>query len=294
MLKKYCDNMKIKNIKTLLLMAILLPNIILGQEIKISYDGESSAGGILFSLSSVEDNGEVAIKTDGIFSNARLVNMGPEQGVIASIDIMGYKPDKTINYLDQIWLFLNDELRVVFQYPVGTKSAYGLNDGVTLFSYDRHCNIVGAVDSIGNIIMPPKYEYIIKHGRFLNGINLIYDDSTDDIKFKCRVFKQGSTEPNYTYDVFFDNRVPIYITIHNPYSKLISNKSFSDMLQEMEYDSDTQLYLSGIHELLNLNYTNALLHFNQIDNKDSFKYLRKNINQCLELISFNFHLSNSV
>ena len=275
--------MKIKIIKWLFLSTLLLSDIMSGQEIKVSYAGESASGGILYSLSRLDIGGKVMIETSGIFSSVKIVNLGLRQGVIASIDIVGYKSDKSINCLDQLWLYLNDELRVVFYYPVGTKMVYGLKDGVSLFSYDHNCDIVGAIDSIGHIIMQPKYEYITKNGRYMNGINRRYGESSS-VVFECSVFKYGEAEPNYTYDVFFDDKVPIYVTVHNEYSKLIDCKTFSDMLQDIDYHYDVQLYLKGIHEFLNMNYKKALSYFEQIENKDSFRYLSNNIQQCNELI----------
>lgn len=276
--------MKINIIKLLLLTTIFLSDFVYGQDLTISYGGKRDHGGILFSLLCLDGEGNVITKTDPIFSKARIVKDSLRQYVVASIEITGYQTDKSIGFIDRIWLCLDDRLRVAFYYPIGTVEACGLDDGVSLFSYDRNFDIVGAVDSIGNIIMQPGYEYITKNSRLLNGINRIVDESSA-VVLQCNVFKQGNMEPEYTYDVLIDEKVPVLLSIHNEYLNLIYVKSFSDMLQEIEYDSDTRLYLWGIHEMLNLNYEIALSYFKQIENMDYFKYLENNIKQCKELIS---------
>lgn len=271
--------MKINTIKLILLTTFFLSNVVSGQELKISYGGERDNGGILFSLSRLDADGNVIIKTDPIFSKARIVKDSLRQNIVASIEIIGHQSNKSIEFIDKLWLCLNDSLRVVFHYPIGTVEACGLKDGVSLFSYDRNFDIVGAVDSIGNIIMQPKYEYIIKNGVFLNGINRIIDDSSA-VVMQCCVFKQGDTEPDYTYDIILDETVPIFLTIHNEYSSLIDVKSFLEMLQDIEYNRDTQLYLWGIHQMLNMDFSNALLSFKKIENVASFVGLEDNMRQC--------------
>lgn len=282
--KKYCVNMKINIIRLLLMTTILFADVMLGQDIKITYGGESANGGILFSLSRLDVDGRVITKTEAIFSSASIIKDSLRQNIIASIDVVGQNPDKSIKFIDQLWLCLNDGFRVIFYYPIGTKAACGLKDGVSIFSYDRNFDIIGAVDSIGNIIMQPQYEYITNNGILLNGINIIKDESSE-IVFQCKVFKRGDSEPDYTYDVIFDKKVPIYVTVHNEYSYLIDTRSFPAMLQDVEYDNDARLYLSGIHEMLNMNYETALSYFNQIANRVSFMYLERNIKVCEELIT---------
>lgn len=276
--------MKINIIKLLLLTTIFLSEFLFGQELKISYGGGSDNGGILFSLSRLDSDGNVITKTDPIFSKARIVKDSLMQYAIASIEITGYQSDKSIDFIDRLWLCLNDKLRTVFHYPIGTMEARGLQDGVSLFSYDRNFDIVGAVDSIGNIILQPEYEYITKNGMLLNGINKTMDESST-VVLQCSIFKQGNTESDYTYDVLIDKKIPILLFIHNEYFCLIDAKRFSWMLKEMEYDNDTRLYLCAVHEMLNINYKTALSYFNQIAKKDSFKHLERNIKRCEELES---------
>jgi len=276
--------MKISTIKLLLLTTIFLSNVVSGQELKISYGGERDNGGILFSLSRLDADGNVILKTDPIFSKAIIIKDSIRQNVIASIEIIGQQPNKCINFIDKLWLFLNDRLRAVFYYPIGTIEACGLKDGVSLFSYDRNFEIVGAVDSIGNIIMQPKYEYITKKGQFLNGINRIMDESSA-IVLQCCLFKQGNIEPEYIYDVLLDETVPILLSIHNEYSSLIDAESFSEMLQDIEYDNDTQLYLWGIHKMLNMDFSNALSSFKKIENMASFMGLEDNMRQCKKILA---------
>lgn len=275
-------------IKLFFLTIILLPKLVCGQNLRVRYESHRDFGRPLFSLlSSVNDSSFV--ETDGIFSD---VQIGDDSGVkhaIASISVDRYHASegsdsyKDYDITNDIWMCLNGNLRIRFYYPVGTRRAFPFCDGISLFSMKYVDGMMGAVDLEGNVIMHPKYDYIVKKGLTINGICDIV--SNTDVVFKCEIFELGSSVPKLHMDVLFDDTIDRESTVHDRFSDLIDSAKFQNMIDALDVDNDSKMYLWGIHEMLNMNYESSLRYFTNIKMHERFRNLSENINLCKELMN---------
>ena len=286
MLKIKSIDMKINVIKLIVVISFLLPNILLGQDIKVRHKPSLKSDRILFSIYVVDSTGNESVRTDQIFSKVITGNDDTmEKHVIASITIGKYESNNQGYHHDDIWLCLDQGLQILFLYPYGTQYAHPFVDGISLFSFNRTDGFMGAVDLKGNTVLQPKYDYITYTDKFLNGImQSLYERHV--VVFECNIFNREGSEPEYTYQVFLDNNVPIYTTVHNEYSTLVNTDSFNKMINDIETDNDTRIYLLGVHEMLNMNFERALCYFGQVDNPSSFCMLTHNICECKKILPF--------
>ena len=57
------------------------------------------------------------------------------------------------------------------------------------------------------------------------------------------------------------------------------------MIDALDVDNDSKMYLWGIHEMLNMNYESSLRYFTNIKMHERFRNLSENINLCKELLN---------
>ena len=274
--------MKINLIKFVPFLCFLLSNNVIGQEINIEYKSSRNSGRILYSLSYNSSDGNDNFQTDPIFSKAIISDYNGCKYIIASISIDRYISKNDIDINNNIWLCMYDDCKIKFYYPIGTKRAYPFSKGISLFSIRNIDGGVGAVDLNGNIILPPIYDYITDNDLYYIGIQAIRQN-TSLVAFSCNIFEKKSLEEIYRFQVLFDDELPRSFPIHEEFSELIDNKSFTEMITNETYDNDDRMYLWGIHKMLNLDFERALFYFRQIYKKSSFKNLKINMHQCNKL-----------
>ncbi len=274
--------MKINLIKFVPLLCFLLSNNVIGQEINIESKFSRNSGRILFSLSYNSSDGNADVQTDPIFSKAIISEYEGGKYIIASISIDRYISKNDIDIDNDIWLCMYDDFKIKFYYPIGTKQAYPFTKGISLFSIRNIGGGIGAVDFNGNMIIPPDYDFITVNNLYYTGIQAIRQN-TSLVAFNCNIFEKKSLEEIYRFQVLFDDELPRSFPIHEEFSELIDNKSFTEMITNETYDNDDRMYLWGIHKMLNLDFERALLYFRQINKKSSFKNLKINMRQCNKL-----------
>ena len=285
MLKIKSIDMKINVIKLIVVISFLLPDMLLGQDIKVRHRPSLKSDRILFSIYVVDSTGNESVGTDQIFSKVITGNDDVmEKRVIASISIGKCESNNQEYHHDDIWLCLDQGLEILFLYPFGTQYAYPFVDGISLFSFNRTNGYMGAVDLKGNTVLQPKYDYITYTDKYLNGIVQSLSER-HVVVFECNMFNREGSKLEYTYQVFLDNNVPIYTTVHNEYSTLVSTDSFSKMINDIETDNDTRTYLLGIHEMLNMNFERALCYFGQVKDRPAFRMLINNICLCEKMLN---------
>lgn len=278
--------MRINISNWLLLTLIFLPTYVCGQDIRARYDSGRSTGRQLFSALSSTETG-YSIETDGIFSSLRIGEDAGFKHIIASISIDRYiyKKDsdsyKDYDFFNDIWLCLDDNLIIRFYYPVGTLRAFTFSDGISLFSFHNVEGMLGAVNSEGAVVMRPVYNYIAKNDLHLNGICDIVRGS--DVTFKCEVYEFGSLTPEYYFNVIFEDVIDRDSTVHDRFYNMVNPDAFQKMLDNIQLENDSRMYLWGIHEMLNMNYEKALNMFRQINDTKLFTSLHVNIDQCEKL-----------
>ena len=69
-------------------------------------------------------------------------------------------------------------------------------------------------------------------------------------------------------------------TVHDRFYNMVNPEAFQKMLDNIQLENDSRMYLWGIHEMLNMNYEKALNRFRQINDTKSFTSLHVNIDQC--------------
>ena len=103
MLKIKSIDMKINVIKLIVVISFLLPNILLGQDIKVRHKPSLKSDRILFSIYVVDSTGNESVRTDQIFSKVITGNDDTmEKHVIASITIGKYESNNQGYHHDDI------------------------------------------------------------------------------------------------------------------------------------------------------------------------------------------------
>lgn len=275
--------MKSSIINYLIAIFILLPCKLFGQEIKISYGGKSNSGGPLFSISYLDNHNGYKINTDAMFSNAVVCDDAEEKQIIASININLYLQDDLSHIDNEIWLCLNENLTIRFYYPVGTTKVYSFINGASLYSLSGDANKKGVIDSWGNVIVQPRFEYVIGNNTNFNGITILNDDDST-LVLQCEIFKHGKTKPQNKIPIIVDNKVNRLTAVHNELLELMNPESVSDLTEDLGRTNSENLYINGIQKMLDMDYYNALLLFYQIDDSFSFLGLKENIRVCKKMI----------
>lgn len=283
------------------LIFILLPECLLGQKIYTSIERVNRTtleDSMFFYISKRDANGNDIIKTEAIFSQCpRIGNDNGFEHVVASIETGEYIPDGKVSYKSTIWLCMNDNLQIMFYYPVQTAFAFPFNDGISLFAvngegihipfegtsgYDGF-GAMGAVDTTGNIIVLPHYDFITKSGSFVNGIRII-NNGTKSYTMQCDVTCLNDRSVDYSFVVRFDDKMTRDAAMHSEFAEIVREKDFNQMISHIEYDHDTLMYLKGVHYMLNLNFIDALESFIQVSESSPYESSQYNISQCTELL----------
>ena len=129
--------------------------------------------------------------------------------------------------------------------------------------------------------MSPIYDYIITSDAQLNGIH-VNKNHENEVVFLCSIYMQDKR--NYEFSVLFEDVLPMSRSIHNEFECLVDPESFHQMLKSVSYNEDELNYLSGVFNMLNLDFKTALTHFNQVKNTSRFEKLVGNIRQCEKLL----------
>lgn len=266
--------------KILLLISLFVSLGVTAQEIRVSREHKSNTGRGCFSISSYNADKNEEIETEAIFSWVRKGDDNGFKHFIASIPVDKFSKNGEVISFDDVFLCLDHLLNVRFLYPMGTKLALPFQDGISRFALNGVEGQVGVVDSLGNLMIPPVYDYITKSGSQLNGIS-VNKNNENEVVFQCSVFTQEGKDCEFS--VLFDDGLPMSRAIHNEFECLVEFESFQQMLKCVAYNEDELNYLHGIFNMLNLNFKTALAHFNRIENQSRFKNLRKNNRQCKKL-----------
>ena len=256
-----------------------------GQQVKVHYHGSRDGGVHCFAFSSRDSLGNVIAQTDADYSFFLVFDTDSGQNVITSIISAELLQDGDYKYSHN-WLCLDNHLQVKFFYPERTIRAFPLEDGVTTFDTSRIDGHTGAVNINGEVLLGPKYTYITLLDQYVNGIAKVWWTS-NRILFHCDIINRYSLKKECEFNVVFDADVPMYLwTPHREYRFFIEHDSFKELISDCgsDYDSDTLEYFWGLYKMFNMNFEEALSHFEKIDDKASFNGLYENILQCKRLL----------
>lgn len=281
------------------LVFILLPECLLGQKIYTSIErvNGSALETSRFYVSKRDANGNDIIKTEAIFSQCpRIGNDNGFEHVVASIETGEYISAGKVSYNSAIWLCMNDNLQIMFYYPVQTAFALPFDDGISLFAvrgegiliplegtsgYDGF-GAMGAVDMAGDVVVQPRYDFITKSGSFVNAVR-IHNNGTESYIMECDVTCLNDRGADYSFVVRFDDKMTRDEAMHSEFAEIIRKKDFNRMISNIEYDYDTLMYLKGVHYMLNLNFRDAMESFRQVSESSPYESSKYNISQCVEL-----------
>lgn len=273
--------MKIRTIKVIVLLHCLVSISTHAQKIRASRDHKMNSDRICFSVSCYDEDKKSEIETDAIFSWARKGDDNGFKYFVASIPIDKFSEKGEVISYDDVFLCLDQRLNLRFSYPIGTKLVLPFRDGISRFALNEIEGQVGAIDSTGNIVMSPIYDYIITSSAQLNGI-LVNKNHENEVVFLCSIYMRDKR--NYEFSVLFEDVLPMSRSIHNEFECLVDPESFQQMLKSVSYNEDELNYLSGVFNMLNLNFKTALTYFDQVKNTSRFKKLAGNIRQCKKLL----------
>ena len=257
-----------------------------GQKLKVHFHGHRDGGVLCFAFSSRDSLGNVIAQTDADYSFFDVFDTDCGQNAITLITTATLLQDGDYKYSYR-WLCLDSHLQIKFFYPQRTIYAYPWKDGITLFKTSRIDGHTGAVNSKGELLLGPKYIYFTMLNQYVNGITKFMRTDSSYV-FHCDVVDRYSFKKECEFNVIFDTEVPMHLwTPHGEYRFFIEEEYFNDLMTEFgsDYDSDTLEYLWGLYEMFNMNFEEALSHFEKIESKASFHGLFENIIQCKCLLA---------
>lgn len=172
--------------------------------------------------------------------------------------------DEIVDMAPPIWICYNSKFEPMFTLPVGTIGVTADdNTGVFIYEYKRYY-IIGVINQEGVSIFPPENRLWVKTvGDFI--ISECYVNEQDETCFD-RIITVKDINGKFIGEITLD--IPTLIPIEWP------------LLQHEEtFDSpDIQLFYRGLHETAELNTTEALECFRQLQNC-SDKDIRKSSKQ---------------
>ena len=233
-------------------------------------------------IKSYIDNGNDYVRTDRIFYGG--IQKGNDNGFeyyIATTGIEKYGSDGS-SYFDPIIVCFDKYLNIKFLYPFGTVLASRFNSGISEFSLNAFGGKVGAVDSIGTVILQPKYDYITISDSTVNGIKVI-SHNDDEVTFLCNVFSKDSPGEYFEFVVYYKDILPVK-AFHYEFESLIKPEYFLESQAHWKFNDDEKNYIMGMHRMLNMDYRNALIYFKKIDCPDNYIKLKHNMQQCRKAI----------